>query len=163
MKASETAVCNILTQLNKVDLWNISLQKIGKALSQGLNADGYAVFSTSGKKTKLEHCEGAGRGQILRIEKDSKKLLWFRVVSGNITYKIYILDKKKDEISKLQYNDIQYLLSIIAKALEIRQISKNRIIETQIINQLNLNITTALDEIKVIKDNESAARRMLTN
>jgi len=163
MKLSETAVCNILTQLNRVDLWNISLQKIGKALSQGLNADGYAVFATEGKKTRLEYFEGAGRKRILLLKKESKKLLSFRVISGNIIYRIYLLGKKKDEISKLQYNDIQYLLSIIAKALEIRQISKNRIIETQIINQLNLNITTALNEIKIIKDLESAARRMLSN
>jgi diguanylate cyclase (GGDEF)-like protein len=64
-------------------------------------------------------------------------------------------------MEKRECDDIERVLSIVSKALSVRQISKERILETQIINQLNLNVITTLDENKIIKNLESAARQML--
>jgi K+-sensing histidine kinase KdpD len=45
--------------------------------------------------------------------------------------------------------------------IAIRRLSKNRVIETQIINEFNLNIITTMDETRIIENLEKAARRLL--
>ncbi|HEX7320915.1 MAG TPA: diguanylate cyclase [bacterium] len=67
----------------------------------------------------------------------------------------------KSPISPVEQKTILTLLGLITKAVSIRKVSKDRIIESQIINELNLHIITTLDEKKIIQQIESAAQKML--
>lgn len=161
MKANKSVTEKILSELNRIDFWDIDIQKIGHALSRGLNSTRYAVLSYRGKKAVIEHSRGLSKKTISQKIKNANELLIFNFADGNFAHKIFVLVKNKHKISKMQHRDIQNLLSIMAKALSMRQISKDRIIETQIINQLNLNLITILDANKIIENLERAARKML--
>jgi diguanylate cyclase (GGDEF)-like protein len=67
----------------------------------------------------------------------------------------------KGSIAPAEQKIIHTLLGLITKAVSIRKVSKDRIIESQIINELNLHIITTLDEKKIIQQIESAAQKML--
>lgn len=161
MKTIENGIINALHKLGEIDLWNINIQKISHALNHGLGGSGYAVFSHKNKKSNLEHYEGISKRVLLQKIKRVKDPLAFNFMIDSNAYKILIFIKNNIHFSKGQRACVQNLLSIISKAISMRQVSKNRIIETQIINQLNLNVITTLDENKIIKDLESAARKML--
>jgi len=163
MNTTQRGINNILYELNKIDFWDISIQKISRALSLGLDGFAYAVFLKNEKELKLEHYEGLPKDTLLKKAKNTKVLLAFNFNAGNNTYKITIFTKNPVALTKKHRADIQNLLSILSKTLSMRQVSKERIIETQIINQLNLNVITTLDENKITKDLELAARKMLSN
>ena len=154
-------VNKILGQINNLDLGDISVPKITHALSISLGGYGYAVISQEKGKPNLEYYEGITKKEFVKRTKNPKDLLSFVLNIGNQTYRLLILQRKKRHLTKAQKADINTLLSIISMALTMRQVSKDRITETQIINQLNLNIITSLDENKIIRNLESAARRML--
>ncbi len=154
-------VSNILCRINSMDLWEISVPKITHALSIALDGYACAVTSLKNGKSNIEYYEGITKKESVRIMKTSKESMSFTLNLGDQIYRLLILQRKKVHITKAQKSDINTLLSIISMALTMRQLSKDRITETQIINQLNLNITTTLDENKIIKNLESAARRML--
>jgi diguanylate cyclase (GGDEF)-like protein len=67
----------------------------------------------------------------------------------------------KSPVAPAEQKTIHTLLGLISKAVSIRQVSKDRIVESQIINELNLHIITTLDEKKIIQQIESAAQKML--
>jgi diguanylate cyclase (GGDEF)-like protein len=161
MNISKKAIDAVLRQLKKFDLWNIDIKEIGSALNKGLGGSGYAIFSCDGKKTDLKYHEGTQEKKLLQQIKKSKNTLAFDFKTDREEYKFYILTKEKLNLTKGQYASIHDVLSILANAISIRQVSKDRIIETQIINELNLNVTTTLEENKIVKNLESAARRML--
>lgn len=152
---------DILCQINNMDLWEISVPKITHALNIALGGYGCAVISLKNDKSNIEYYEGITKKESVRIMKTGKESISFTLNIGDQTYRLLILQRKKIHITRAQKSDINTMLSIISMALTMRQLSKDRITETQIINQLNLNITTSLDENKIIKNLESAARRML--
>jgi diguanylate cyclase (GGDEF)-like protein len=152
---------SILHQMNKLDLWNINVPKITKALSTGLGGCGYAIMTRNNGRSNIEYIEGMDKRKFSRQLKKPKRYLDFTLDIGDHNYRLYIFQKKITPLSKKQSSDINILLSLISMALTMRQVSKDRITETQIINQLNLNITTSLDENKITNNLESAARRML--
>ncbi len=154
---------DILYELNKIDFWDISIQKISRALCNGLGGSAYAAFLKKEKNLKLEHCEGLPKTTLLKKTKKAKGLLTFNFAAGSNMYKIIVITKDRVTLTRKKSADIQNLLSIMSKTLSMRQVSKDRIIETQIINQLNLNVITTLNENKITKDLESAARKMLAN
>lgn len=154
-------VKKILGQINNLDLGDISVPKITHALSMGLGGYGCAVISQEKGKPKLEYYEGITKKEFVKRMKNPKDLLSFVLKIGDQIYRLLILQRKRRHLTKAQKADINTLLSIISMALTMRRVSKDRITETQIINQLNLNITTSLDENKIIRNLESAARRML--
>ena len=154
-------VNSILEQMSKMDLWDTNVSKITKALSDGLGAQGYAITVKSNSKFHVEYIEGMEREKFKRQIKKTERFLNFNIEIGNNSYRIYILQKKTTKLTDQQKFAIEVLLSLISMALTMRQVSKERITETQIINQLNLNITTSLDENKIAKNLQSAARLML--
>lgn len=156
-------VNNILCQMNKLDLWDINIPKITNALRSGLDGYGCVVMTKVNGKSNIEYIEGTTKNDFLNKLQKTNKILNFEVNIGEQKYRLYILQKKMTPLKRTQKADIKVLLSLISMALTMRQVSKDRITETQIINQLNLNITTSLDENKIAKNLESAARRMLKN
>lgn len=69
---------------------------------------------------------------------------------------------QKATLSPEDQSIVNAILAIVTNAISARQLSKDRIVESQIINELNLNIITTLDEKKIIRQIETAARKMLS-
>lgn len=68
--------------------------------------------------------------------------------------------RKRINFTDLQVREIRDLLTAFGKSLSSQQVARERILESQIINELNLNIITTMDVKKIIRHIESAARRM---
>ncbi|MGB3341507.1 MAG: sensor domain-containing diguanylate cyclase [bacterium] len=149
--------------MNKLDLWDINVRKITRALGTGLGGCGYAVVTKANGRSDIKYIEGMDKKNFSKQLKKPKRYLNFTIDIGNHNYQLYILQKKITALTEKQSSDINILLSLISMALTMRQVSRDRITETQIINQLNLNITTSLDANKITNNLESAARRMIKN
>ena len=71
------------------------------------------------------------------------------------------LFRSKPGIDRQDHVAIQDLLTIIGGHLAMQRLSRDRIVESQTINELNLNIITTMDVRKIIRNLETAARRMI--
>jgi len=156
MKAVKKNPYAILASLSKIDLWETDIKKICGAISQTVGGHGFALYS----KNQLHHSENIPHEAIPPHRKMSNFLSFDFPINHSVD-KIYIYYKKKTTLCEEERDCMQRILAIIAKAISIRQVSKDRIIESQIINELNLHIITTLDERKIIKQLETAARKML--
>lgn len=121
----------------------------------------------------------ASRGSILTL--DGKIIAQHRVpkekitnlneIKGNVfsqelevsglRYHLYLIFSDDDNLVEPEREKLRDLLKIVAQALSITNITRARISEFQIVNELNLNIITTMEPRKVIWYVESAARRLL--
>lgn len=163
MTKSNSIVCGILEKLNEIDIWSININMVCSAITTGLRGQGYALFSLRDGGQTFEHSYRINKKWIDQSIKTWQDNHVFHISTTSAKYRLYIKRRKEPPITSRQHDGIQQLINLVSSTMDMRQISKDRIIETQIINQLNLNVTTALEEKKIVKNLESAARQMLGN
>lgn len=160
MKAQHNMACAILEQLSNVDLWNIGVKEICHAVAHGLRSTEYGLIRRRSRTDTVEFHYGIiERVFLKRVDRGAKPN--FVMHLGQDTYRFYFLDIAGNAVSTRERTAILMILKMMGKTIQMRNVSKERIIETQIINQLNLNVTTALDEHKIVMTLETAARKML--
>jgi len=160
MNTKKITAANILENLSTYDLWDIGIQEVCHAIARALNSKKYGLVRKNGPLENIKMKQGLTEkvfGQ--RLEQKEKPL--FTMHDGKDTHLMYFFDVLPGVISTEEHTSVCTILKIITKALQMRSVSKERIVETQIINQLNLNVTTALDENKIVTTLETAARQLL--
>ena len=160
MKTGSSLVCTIIEHLSNADLWSIGINEVLYALSQGLESHSFALVKSTSQPEVITMSNDLNKTKITTLLRN-KKHVTFSLNMGTNTFQMHYFDIPRQHIKKAESDTIQTVLKMISKALQMRQLSKERIIETQIINRLNLNVTTALDENKIVTNLETAARKML--
>ncbi len=151
----------ILSEFNKTELWDIDFSRLVNIIIQTLEAEQYAVYVKNKNRYHLFLNHGYKKTVSYNDVKRSHISLKFRI--ENLDYQLHIKLKGHTTIKENDRHLIQNAIDLISKILAMRQISKNRILETQIINELNLNVITSLNERKIIGTLEKSARKMLNN
>jgi diguanylate cyclase (GGDEF)-like protein len=160
MKSEQTIACAVLEQLSNVDLWNIGVKEICHAIARGTDSHEYGLVRRHGRTDMIELRHGVTEREFSkRIDHDAKP--YFVMPLNQDTYRFYFLDTDRYTMDTRERTSILTILKMMGKMIQMRTVSRERIIETQIINQLNLNVTTALDEHKIVMTLETAARKML--
>src|SRR4030042_1148470 len=155
-------IAKILTEFNQTELWNINFSKLIEIITRSLNARAYAVFTKN--KNRYNLLLNQGFNKSVTIKEIAKRTSWslkFRMEDRDL--RLFIVPGEKISFKKYDLALLQNTIGLISKTLSMRQISKNRILETQIINELNLNVITTLNEKKIIHTLEKAARKMIRN
>ena len=160
MNPESSRVCTIIEHLSDVDLWSIGIEEVLNALVQGLQSRTYALLKRSSQNQVIKVSNGVSNKKLKSLL-CTKKHINFPINVGDDTFHMHFFDIPQRNIPREEYRAVQVVLKMLSKALQMRQVSKERIIETQIINRLNLNVTTALDEKKIVENLETAARKML--
>ncbi|MBN2619575.1 diguanylate cyclase [candidate division WOR-3 bacterium] len=160
MKSEQTAACAILEQLSDVDLWNIGVKEICHAIARGLDSREYGLVRRRARSDMIELRHGITERRFLQRVGHAAKP-YFIMSLDQDTYRFYFLDVHHHAMDTRERTSILTILKMMGKTIQMRNVSKERIVETQIINQLNLNVTTALDEHKIVTTLETAARKML--
>jgi len=81
-------------------------------------------------------------------------------ISG-LKYQLNLIFTPDDDLGEPQVEKLRSLLNTIAQSLSISSLAKVRISESQVINELNLNVITTMEVKKVIWFAESAAQKLL--
>lgn len=160
MTDKKITATDILKHLSAYDLWNIGIQEVCHAIARALNSKKYGLVKKNGRIGTIVLKHGVDEKSFQKFL-GQKELPLFSLHDGKNNYLMYFFDIQRETINKKERTSVCTILKMITKALQMRTVSKERIIETQIINQLNLNVTTALDEHKIVTTLETAARQML--
>jgi diguanylate cyclase (GGDEF)-like protein len=161
MRQSTGIARKIIGVLSRTENWTPDLKQIIRIAIRELKGTGFALY----RNGVLDGSEGLPpETAVLNMNalpippiRDILTMT-FRVQDANYTARVHF--RKKTTFTKSQILEVQDLLNAFGKSFSAQQIAKERILETQIINELNLNITTTMDEKKIIRQIETAARRM---
>lgn len=135
-----------IIRLDRLNLWNLKVDDVARTIQEYLGARSFLI------KKKEEN-----------LKKIVKNFIHFPFKMRGENYHLYFECPQDFSISPVEYEKIRYLLNIIAKGCDSQDLTRARIIESQIINELNLNVLTTLDERKIIWYIESGARKLLNN
>ena len=147
----------IVEEIDKVEFFNLNIKLLGSIVCKILEGKAYFLYlKEDGRKKLVAHRtikrEAESRGK--RVGR-----LSFNLTVERKDYELVIKGPGK-LLTPEHCQELKSILVILSRAVTATQISKERIIETQIINELNLGIITQLNERKVIKDLEKAAWKM---
>lgn len=151
----------IIGTLSQTENWAPDLKQVIRIAVREMGGAGFALY----RNGVLDGSEGLPPGTaVLNINSPPVPpmreivSLAFRIRDND--YLALVHFQRKPISLKNQVPEIQDLLNAFGKSFSAQQVAKERILETQIINELNLNITTIMDEKKIIRQIETAARRM---
>uniref|UniRef100_A0A7C4XJE5 GGDEF domain-containing protein n=1 Tax=candidate division WOR-3 bacterium TaxID=2052148 RepID=A0A7C4XJE5_UNCW3 len=131
------------------------IQKYLGTLSFSIFLNNHLLYQSDGDSVRLTVDEESF------LKENYKNLIRFNFNKNSEIYHFYFEAPDGFTLSSSEYEIIDNLLKILSQAVSIREFSQTRIIESQIINELNLNVITTLNERKIIWYIESAARRLL--
>jgi len=160
MKQSSIAQ-NIIGILSRTENWTPSLKHVLHIANRELGGAGFALY-----RDGILDCSEGLIAETAALPITAPPVppirdiltLTFRLREANYHARIHF--REKPSFTKNQCLEVQDLFNAFAKSFSAQQFTKERILETQIINELNLNITTTMDEKKIIRQIETAARRM---
>ncbi|MEO0141789.1 MAG: GGDEF domain-containing protein [candidate division WOR-3 bacterium] len=165
MKNSQEKILKILEDFSKKNLWELNLQDIARKIGEFLGTDKFSIFFND---RLVYHWEASGNymnksdlDEKHFVQENYKKFLRFLFHKNNEVYHLYFNFPRNVFDHTTECAFIERLLNLLSQTISIRDFSKSRIIESQIINELNLNVITTLNEQKIIWYIESAAKRML--
>jgi len=161
MRKPPSIARNIIGTLSRTEDWAPDLKQVLRITVREMGGGGFALY----RNGVLDGSEGLPpETAVLNIDappvppmRDIVSLS-FRIRDND--YLALVHFRQKVLSLKNQIPEIQDLLNALGKSFSAQQVAKERILETQIINELNLNITTIMDERKIIRQVETAARRM---
>lgn len=161
MKIPPSFARKIIAILSRTENWTPDLKQVLRIAVREMGGAGFALY----RNGVLDGSEGLPpETAVLNMNarpvppiRDIHSLM-FRVRDANYTARVHF--QKRTSFTKNQVREVQDLLNAFGKSFSAQQIAKERILETQIINELNLNITTTMDERKILRQIETAARRM---
>ncbi len=160
-----TAFTEFLDELGKMNLWELSVKDIAKKIGEFLEAGKFSIFSNGLLIYHWAESESyinpSGIAEKDFVKENYKNLLRFSLIKNNEVYHLYFDCPKEVSSYTSECALIERLLDILSQSISIRDFSRNRITESQIINELNLNVITTLNERKIIWYIESAAQKML--
>jgi diguanylate cyclase (GGDEF)-like protein len=161
MRKPPSIARNIIGTLSRTEDWAPDFKQVLRVTVREMGGAGFALY----RNGVLDGSEGLPpETAVLNINappvppmRDIVSLA-FRVRDNDYIALVHF--RQKALSLKNQIPEIQDLLNALGKSFSAQQVAKERILETQIINELNLNITTIMDERKIIRQVETAARRM---
>ncbi len=164
-----------------IDLLNATIEDIGELIRQSCGCEAMLIFGKDRDGVKIIRFTGCSEPNFLpdemeflsgggAIRSDEKKymvenrfvrLYNYRFRFGKIDYLIKTYTRKYFSLRYINRKVINDSLKIIQSAFQIRALSKQRMKETQIINDLNLRIAALMDKERILSALINASRELL--
>lgn len=171
----------IMGRLLGIDLLNVAIDDIARMIKEVSGGKAFILFSKERGGIKLAKFDGSGSPDFLPVEMDflggirpispeeksfMKKSRFvradtFRLKFGETDYLIKIYFLSHIYLNRINRPVIADSLKVIQSALQIRALSKQRMKETQIINDLNLRIAALMDRERILTALVNSSRDLL--
>lgn len=163
MKPSDHIAHRLLISINRLAADQLDYNSLMHLLNHELGADAYLCHAGE----TILYTEGLNQNQALAVVKGKpfpsrffSDELTLTIPFGRIEGRAHFFFQAQHKLKQSTIAEIQELVTLIGRHLTTQHLNRHRIVESQMINELNLNIITTMDVRKIIRQIETTARKM---